>query len=348
MVTRMCRHVPITPVLVLAAALGGAALAATPATAQTLDIYFIDVEGGQSTLIVSPTGESLLVDAGYAGNEGRDPGRVVAAATAAGVRRIDYLLITHFHADHLGGVPELAKRLPIATFVDHVTPPDTTEPRVVEPFRAYAAVRASGRHINAKPGHRIPLKDVEVQVVSSAGEVVAAPLAGGGQPNPLCEPAARPPAEPLENPRSTGIHLRYGRFRFLDLGDLSGGPLYSLFCPANRLGPIDLLLVPHHGGADVASPAMFAVRPRVAIMNNGATKGGSPDAFDALHQAIASHGLQDVWQVDKSSNAGVRNFADGRIANLDDRTGHWIKVSAREDGSFTVTNGRTGEARVYR
>jgi hypothetical protein len=187
-----------------------------------------------------------------------------------------------------------------------------------------------------------------VRVVSSATEIIEAPVEGGGQPNRLCEPAARPPGEPLENPRSTGIHLRYGRFRFLDLGDLTGMPLYSLFCPANRLGAIDLLLVPHHGGADVASPALFAVQPRVAIMNNGATKGGSPEAFAALHEAVASRGLQDVWQVDKSSNAGVRNFADERIANLDEKTGHWIKVSASEDGAFTVTNGRTGGMRSYR
>jgi beta-lactamase superfamily II metal-dependent hydrolase len=323
-------------------------LAARAAAAQTLDIYFIDVEGGQSTLIISPAGESLLVDTGYAGNDGRDPGRVMAVAKAAGIKKIDYLLITHFHADHLGGAPELSKQIPIGTFVDHDTPPETTDPRVIEPFRAYAAVRASGRHLNARPGDRIAMKGLEVQVVSSATEIVSTPLAGGGQRNPLCEPAARPPNEPLENPRSTGVHLRFGRFRFLDLGDLSGTPLYSLFCPENRLGPVDVLLVPHHGGADVASPAMFGVQPRVAIMNNGATKGGSPETFETLHQAAASRGLQDVWQVDKSSNAGARNFADERIANLDERTGHWIKVSASQDGAFTVTNGRTGEMKAYR
>lgn len=333
--------------LVAVAVLAGG-LSASARMARTLDIYFIDVEGGQSTLIVSPAGESLLVDTGYAGNGGRDPGRIVAAARAAGISRIDYLLITHFHGDHVGGAPELAKQVPIVTFVDHGAPPQNPDPRVLEPFRAYAAVRAAGRHILARPGERLPMKALDVHVVSSAGETLRTPLPGGGEPNALCETAARPPAEPLENPRSTGIHLRHGEFRFLDLGDLSGAPFYALFCPVNRLGPVDLLLVPHHGGADVSSPAMFALRPRVAIMNNGATKGGSPQTFEALHRGVASRGLQDVWQVDQSANAGVRNFDAARIANLDDRTGHWIKVSAMEDGSFTVTNGRTGESKAYR
>jgi beta-lactamase superfamily II metal-dependent hydrolase len=326
-----------------------AALVAAPAaTAQTLDIYFIDVEGGQSTLVVSPAGESLLIDTGYAGNDGRDAGRIAAAAKAAGLERIDYLLITHFHGDHVGGAPEVAHRMPIGTFVDRGAPSAQPDPRVLEPFQAYAAVRAAGRHLAVRPGDTIPVKGLDVQVVSSGGEVIAAPRADPAAANRRCEPAARPPGEPLENPLSVGIHLRYGRFGFLDLGDLSGAPLYTLFCPVNRLGPVDLLLVPHHGGADVALPAMLAVEPRVAIMNNGATKGGSREAFAMLHDAARPGGLQDVWQVDLSSNAGGLNVANERIANLDEQTGHWIKVSAREDGTFSVTNGRTGLTKTYR
>jgi beta-lactamase superfamily II metal-dependent hydrolase len=312
--------------------------------AATLDIYFIDVEGGQSTLIVTPAGESLLVDTGYAGNSGRDANRIAAAAKAAGIKQIDYLLLTHFHGDHAGGVPELAKLLPIRTFVDHdtIVPNDESTTPV---FKAYAPVRAGGRHVVPKPGDRLPVKDVDVQVVSSDTHVITKAIDGGGQPNPGCPSAAPEPGEAKENPRSTGIHLRYGRFRFIDLGDLSGAPLFALFCPANLLGKADVYLVPHHGGADVVYPATFAVKPRVAIMNNGEKKGGSRDAFANLRKVS---GLEDVWQIHKSLADGAQNYPDDQVANLDETTGNWIKVSASQDGSFSVTNGRTGTTKSYR
>ena len=151
--------------------------------------------------------------------------------------------------------------------------------------------------------------------------------------------------EAIENPRSTGIRLRFGRFTFIDLGDLSGQPLYSLFCPTNLLGKTDVYLVPHHGGADVVYPATFAVKPRVAIMNNGEKKGGSRDAFANLRQVA---GLEDVWQLHKSLAEGAQNYPDDHVANLDETTGHWLKISARDDGSFSVTNGRTSATRTYR
>jgi beta-lactamase superfamily II metal-dependent hydrolase len=326
----------------MAAALLAAAVQAI-AAGKTLDIYFIDVEGGQSTLVVTPAGESLLIDAGYAGFDGRDPGRVMAAARTAGITRIDYLLITHFHADHAGGVPELARRLPIGTFVDHgdVVAGDTSAAPVLA---AYAALRAAGRHVVAKVGDRLPLKGVDVEVVSSAAQTISQPIPGAGQRNPACEASARAPGEPLENPRSTGVYLRFGTFRFLDLGDLSGAPLFALFCPRNLLGQIDLYLVPHHGGSDVVYPATFATRPRVAILNNGEQKGGSPESFAALR---ASSGIEDVWQLHLSRAKGAENFAAARVANLSETTAHWIKVSANEDGSFSVTNGRTGNTKKY-
>lgn len=319
------------------------ALAWPLAAARTLDIYFIDVEGGQSTLIVTPEGESLLVDTGYAGNGGRDADRIAAAAKAAGVSQIDYLLVTHFHGDHAGGAPDIAARLPIRAFVDHdaITPGDAQSKA---PFESYARIRAAGRHLVPKPGDHLPLKSVQVEVVSSDRLVISKPLPGGGAANAACESEAPAAAEPTENPRSTGIHLTHGKFRFVDLGDLSGAPLYRLFCPANLLGTADLYLVPHHGGSDVVYPATFAVKPRVAIINNGERKGGSPEGLEALRRVA---GLQDVWQLHKSGLSGARNFEDARIANLDESTGYWIKVSASDDGSFSVTNARTGEVKKY-
>jgi len=319
------------------------AIVVTLRGAGTLDIYFIDVEGGQSTLLVTPSHQSYLIDTGYNGNDGRDADRIVAAARAAGVTKIDFLMITHFHGDHAGGVADLAKRMPIAAFIDHDTtlPTDTNSKAT---FEAYAAVRKNGRHIIAKPGDRLPIEGIDVRVVSNGGATISAPLSGAAAANVACPPSAPDPGEPFENPRSTGVVVQFGQFRFIDLGDLSGKPLYALFCPANLLGHASVYLVPHHGGDDVVYPATFAVSPRVAIMNNGERKGGSAAAFTALR---AVPGLRDVWQLHRSLAKDARNYADANVANLDETTGHWIKVSADESGAFTVTNGRTGESRKY-
>ena len=324
--------------------IASACLFVTLSAAATLDIYFIDVEGGQSTLIVTPSGESLLVDAGYGGNSGRDSNRVAAAARAAGLKQIDYLLVTHFHGDHAGGVPELSRLLPIRAFIDHdtIVPNDRSTAPV---FNAYAPIRAAGQHIVPKPGDRLPLKGVDVWIVSSDTKTIAEAVDGGSQRNPDCPSTAPAPAEAIENPRSTGIRLRFGRFTFIDLGDLSGQPLFSLVCPTNLLGKTDVYLVPHHGGDDVVYPATFAVMPRVAIMNNGEKKGGSRDAFANLRKVA---GLEDVWQLHKSLAEGAQNYPDDHVANLDERTGYGLKVSASDDGSFSVTNGRTGATKTYR
>jgi competence protein ComEC len=342
----------------LACAAAGAP--AIQAARSTLDIYFIDVEGGQSTLVATPAGEALLVDTGFPGPGGgfdaapgdpakaRDAQRILAAARDAGVTQIDFLLTTHFHADHDGGVVELAQLLPIRTFVDHGRVLPDAEENVagtLRAFEAYAGVRARGRHLEPVPGDRLPLKGVEAVVVSAARAALDKPLAGAAGRTAGCATEAPAAQEPHENPRSTGIRLQFGRFRFLDLGDLTGPPLYALACPENKVGPVDVYLVAHHGGVDAADPATFAAfRPRVSIVNNGAVKGGAPELFKTLH---ASPDAGDAYQLHRSQNAGVENFADERIANLDTSTAHWIKVSANADGSFAVTNGRTGATKRY-
>jgi beta-lactamase superfamily II metal-dependent hydrolase len=323
-----------------------------------LEIYFIDVEGGQSTLIVTPDHRSLLIDTGWAGNgtgfnpgnprDARDANRIVAAAHDAGIKRIDYLYITHFHTDHDGGVKELSQLIPIGTFIDHGAPSDGAvngSDDTKRAFEAYAAVRAKGQHLEPQPGDRLPLTGVEAIIVASAGSVISKPLAVAGGTNTACQEHAIPAGDTFENPRSTGVVIRYGQFRFLDLGDLTGQPLFDLACPKDLVGPVDAYLVAHHGGPDASDPATFAAfKPRVAIMNNGLKKGGAPATYQGLHHVA---GLEDVWQVHASGAAGPDNFAPANIANLDESTAYWIKLVAQSDGSFRVFNQRTGEWKSY-
>ncbi len=331
----------------------------------TLDIYFIDVEGGHSTLVVTPSGQSLLIDTGFAGFDGRDAGRIVEAARAAGITRIDYLLLTHFHWDHDGGVVELARQMPIRTFIDNgdlnrspAAMAVEKWPITLERYDAYLPVRATGEHRVPKAGDRLSMKGVDVTVVSASATTITRPLPGAGRTNPECpclperlsgvpcEASAPPPDDPFENPRSLGVLLRFGRFRFLNLGDLSGPPLFALVCPRSLIGRVDLYLVPHHGWRDAAYPATFAgLRPRVAVVNNSAVKGGSPETFAALRRAP---GLEGAWQLHRSMHDGAINLAESQIANLDETTAHWIQVSAQESGVFTVTNRRTGLTKAYK
>ena len=332
-------------------------MTAVSAASSILTIYFIDVEGGQSTLIVTPRGESLLVDSGFPGDgtfdskpgdpqKARDARRIAAVAREAGVKRIDYLLITHFHGDHDGGVVELSQLLPIRAFVDHDAVSLEAEAGVagtLDLFQRYAAVRAKGRHIVPKPGDRLPLKGVEATFVSSGREVIAKPVAGAGAANAACSVPPPVEQEVIENPRSTGLLLRFGRFRFLDVGDLVTAPLRALFCPNDRIGPVDAYLVTHHGNADAADRATFAaLKPRTAIVNNGATKGGAP-ALLAMLQDLKI----DSWQLHRTTNPASTNGDAARIANLDETTANWIRLDAKEDGSFAVTNGRTKDVQRY-
>lgn len=329
---------------VIAAAVLGLLLAGH-ASAKTLDIFFIDVEGGQSTLIVTPGGESLLIDAGYGGRDGRDPERIMAALREARIDHIDYLLITHFHSDHVGGVPELSALVPIRTFIDYGEPLGTDR-MALGGFRNYEPIRSQHVHIQPKPGDRLPLKGVEADIVSAAGVVLSTPLPGAGHPNPACAGLDDQPDDGTENFRSIGLRLQFGAFRFLDLGDLSGNTLASLACPTNLVGGVQLYLVAHHGNFDSNVPALIAaVRPRVAVMNNGVTKGGSPAAFATLR---SQPGLEDLWQLHASRNENADNAADSFIANVDDgQTAYWIKLTAKSDGSFTLVNGRNGFRKTY-
>jgi beta-lactamase superfamily II metal-dependent hydrolase len=322
-----------------------ACAAALPA-ARNLEIYSIDVEGGQATLMVSPSGESLLVDTGWPGFNHRDADRIAAAAKLAGVKKIDYLLTTHFHMDHVGGVPQLAEKLPIVNFVDHGTQTETDKDAKVL-FNAYSAFRDKGNHILVKPGDTIPIKGMDVRVLSAAGQVLSAPLAGAGQPNPDCAGFARPPADQTENGQSIGILVTVGNFRLVDMGDLTADREYPLVCPVNKIGTADLWVVSHHGSALSNSlPFVHALQPRVAIMNNGARKGGDVDPWQRIHD---TPGLLDLWQLHFAVAGGKEhNSADTFLANVDEICqGKWLKVTVLKDGSFTVSNSRNRFEKKY-
>jgi beta-lactamase superfamily II metal-dependent hydrolase len=322
----------------------------------TLDIYVIDVEGGQATLFVSPSGQSMLFDTGNPG--GRDAERIVAAAKDVGVSRIDYLVISHFHGDHIGGAAEVAVKLPITTFVDYGSMVEKGE-RGLAIFKTYDDVRMKGRHVIARPESRIPIEGLEVKVVAADHAGPLTPAQGKGLANPLCADFTPKPVDQSENGRSVGIIVRLGAFSMLDLGDLTWNYEQKLVCPNNLLGNVDVYLTTHHG-LNLSGPRaiVHALRPRVALMNNGPRKGASREAWTIVK---TSPGLEDLWQLhyseqrpanpgfDELSESGgpALNVAPEFIANLDETTAHYLKVTARSDGSFIVTNPRTGRSKAY-
>jgi len=320
-------------------------LAATT-NAMPLQIYFIDVEGGQATLVVSPSGQSLLIDTGWPGYEGRDADRILAAAHQAGLTQIDYVLITHYHRDHVGGVPQLVDGIKVGTFVDHG--PNLEDSQVTRTdYAAYEKATAGHARVTVKPGWGLPLKGIEVRVLAAAGDHMAAPLPGAGEANKYCasEPAAS--ADDTENARSIGVLVTYGHFRFLDLGDLTKKKELELACPNNMIGTVDLFLATHHGG-DLSNPKAldWALHPRVAVIDNGPRKGSSPAAWQIVHD---SPGLEDLWQLHYAAESDRDHNVDAdHIANVKENCeGKFIKVTASADGSFTLTNTRTAAQKTY-
>ncbi len=311
-----------------------------------LQIYFVDVEGGQATLVVSPSGQSLLIDTGWPGNDGRDADRILAAAHQAGLTQIDYVLITHYHRDHVGGVPELVNGIKLGTFVDHGSNMEDSQVTRTD-YAAYEKAIAGHPRVTVKPGWALPMKGIEVRVLAAAGEHITDPLPGNGEANSYCKSEAAAPDDPTENSRSVGVLITYGKFRFLDLGDLTKKKELELACPNNLLGTVDLFLVTHHG-ADLSNPKalVWALHPRVAVFDNGPRKGASPAAWQIVHD---SPGLEDLWQLHYAAESNRDHNVDSdHIANVKENCeGKYFKVTADPDGSFTLTNSRTGSQKTY-
>ena len=371
---------------VLSAPLGAQRGSAPPT--KPLDIYIVDTEGGKAALWVSPSGQSLLIDSGNPGD--RDLDRIMAAINDAGLKQIDFLISTHYHVDHIGGLTELAKRIPIAHFIDHGP---SVEPRQqMQGFdTVYAELYGKAKHTVVKPGDKVPIAGLDWRIVTSAGKGLKTPLPGGGKANPACAGVAmKEPAPTDDNSQSVGSVITFGQFRAIDLGDLLWNNELDLVCPSNPVGTVDVYFVTHHGlDASGAPPLVHGVQPRVAIMQNGTRKGAGAQAVATIR---SSPGLEDLWQLHWSYNAGIeQNSAGVFIANVDDAAtianvltapprgggpgggapggggpgngapggggrgagagahtpAYWIKVSAKADGTFTVTNNRNGFSKTY-
>ena len=329
-------------------ALSAAAL--LPAQSRDLQIIWNDVEGGAATLIVTPTGQALLVDTGWNQANGRDAKRIVAAAKAAGITKIDALITTHFHIDHVGGTPGLAQMIPIEKFYDHGDSIEATTPPGTQLYEAYKTT-AAGKRVTVKPGDKIPLSGVDITAVSAAGQVIAKALKGGGKANEYCKDVPQKPEDKTENSQSVGFLLTYGKFKFLDLGDLTWDREMMLACPDNKLGTVSLFQASHHGfsGGMSGSPALvFGLKPQVVVVNDGARKG-----FDAAAYAEIAKipGLEAIWQLHRATaSTPEQNTAPDMTANLEDGAadqGFAIKVTVAKDGKFTVTNLRNNFSKTY-
>ncbi len=316
-------------------------------TPKHLLIYSIDVEGGQSTLLVAPTGASLLIDTGWPNHGGRDIDRIQAVMKDAGITRLDHVFITHYHTDHVGGLPELVKRIPVGEFLDHG--PNREDSDITRhDFAAYLQAVAGKLRRSVHPGDTIQIAGLSVVVLAADGEHIAAIPGIKPEPNPYCAAERQWPADPSENARSAGILVTFGKFRFLDLGDLTGAKEVALVCPNNPIPPVDLYLVDHHGmDLSNARALVDAIHPRVAIMNNGAHKAGMPEAWQTVHD---SPGMEDLWMLHTAEGSDpAHNSSEALIANPKGAPtdGAYFKVAASVTGSFSVTNSRTGQTKEY-
>ena len=370
----MRTHHLMTAVAGLAALVAAGSGCAFAQARTTLDIYTVDVEGGNATLFVAPSGQSLLIDTGNFGPEAsvRDAERIMAAAKDAGLTQIDHLITTHWHGDHFGGMAELAKRIPIREFIDHG--PNVQPAPAADGFLkdVYPKLYANAKHTVAKVGDKIAVAGLDVTVVTSAGETLKTALPGAGAPNPYCA-NFKPGENNAEDPMSVGTYITFGKFRTMHLGDVTKNKEFELMCPVNRIGALDAFLGLHHAVKTSSSEVIIhALHPRVIIVNNGTRKGAQPDVMKVL---FSSPGLEDLWQIHFSQLSGQEYTVPGMfIANLLDQPSaampvapitaptpgpntppppahngpaYWIKLSAKPDGSFTVTNARNGFTKTY-
>jgi competence protein ComEC len=371
---------------ILAAALMTSALTVPALAADgTLKVVSIDVEGGGGTLFVTPEGKSLLIDTGWPGNYGLLPSpdgaqnsadRIVAAAKKLGLSKIDYVIITHYHMDHVGGVMDLVKRMPVGTFIDHGANAEHLDPNAkIDPvlvagapdalYPKYLETIKGHNHIVARPGMVIPMGSMTDTIVSSDGVVLSKPLPGAGAPIAACDTAFSKSSKAdggEENTRSVASLLTFGKVRIAAFGDLSWKKERELSCPVGKLGHVNLLVVTQHGSNISSNPASIAdMHPDVALMGSGGKKGGDEEAIKTVK---ASPGLMGFWQTHENFAHPEWDGDKNMIANLNPPAsavatqakslfsappdeGHAIHAEITRDGQITMTNDRNGFSRTY-
>lgn len=318
----------------------------------TTDIYWADVDGGAATLIVTPAGESILIDNGE--NKPLHAFRIHAVMKHAGVSRIDHLVISHWHADHYGGTHELTKLVPIRKYyansaIPSAVPDDPAFPVLMPLYR-----RTNSRSTEVlRPGTRITLKRqagtpaISLSVIASNRETIPLPTSAAN--NPICtQPAATAPQfDDGENAKSLVIALEFGKFRFVEVGDLTWHIEERLACPANLIGPVDLYQISHHGLDLSNNPRLVhALHPRVVVINNSPTKGAETKSMQTV---LSAPGLEGVWQLYANPKTGPKlNAPANQIANpTTGPGGNFLKASILPDGSFTLQVGESGPAKTY-
>jgi competence protein ComEC len=350
-----------------------AALLALPASAKdgALQMVSIDVEGGGGTLFVTPDGKSLLIDTGNP-EQSRATGdhpsseRIAAAAHALGLKKIDTLLTTHYHGDHIGGLEGLLARIPIDTFIDHGENRETTAspaPNAAQidmknpppgsseaGYRHYLQLIGKHKHIVAKPGDVFHIGGMTVTVVMADAKPIAKPLPGAGEDNASCagmEGMAANGGE--ENTRSSSTIISWGKVKIAALGDLTWDREKDLFCPTDKVGKVDIYIASHHGTSFSGSPAALnALAPVVAIMGNSARKGADAARMKTIQ---ASPRIQGVWQLHTTTVSPDVNVDPSMIANADTDQSkdkfYALRLRIEKDGKVTVINERNGFNKAY-
>src|SRR3954468_5000628 len=335
-----------------------------------LKITAIDVEGGFATLYVTPQGHSLLIDTGWpTGMGGVKPEagetlpptpssaeRIAATVKAAGLKGIDYLLVTHYHVDHVGGAVELMSLIPVGTVLDHGPNREELAPNANPKFLGMAPATLYPKYLEAigsrphrvlKPGESLSMDAMKITVVDSDGEVPQSPL-GKGEPGANC--AASTTNDTLggeENPRSLGVLVTWGKARLLSLGDTTWNVENRLACPRDLIGPVDLMFADNHGTENANSPNLVnSVQPRVVVYNNGAAKGA---AVPSIQTAQASPRIKGIWQIHYAELHPDVNAPQANIINLSGRQDERqpLQISVSRDGGMDFTNPRTGVTTHY-